>query len=77
MRLELPCRRRKLRRSEIEAQAIRPWLEIYKCFEMRVADWPLGRGKAILVVIYGELPVYGPLGICALAENEENLLMHP
>jgi hypothetical protein len=52
-------------------------LEIDEGFEMGVADWPLGRWEAVLVVVYGEVAIYRPLGICAFAENEEDFLMYP
>lgn len=74
------CRNRGIRgrdfgRSEIESESVRARLKVDERFEVRSIDWPLYRRKAVLVVADGDLAIDRLLDVCALAVDEEDLLM--
>ena len=50
-------------------------MEIYKCLEVGVANGPLCRREVLLVVVQGEGAIDWLLRVCALAEDEEHLLV--
>lgn len=66
---------RKFGRSEVEAKSVWARLEVDKRFEMRIVHRPLYRGEIVAVVPNGDLAVNGLLWVCALAVDEEDLLM--
>ena len=50
-------------------------MKIYEGLEMGVADWPLRWREVLLVVVESESAIYRLFGVCALAEDEEYLLV--
>ena len=67
---------RKFGRSEVQSESIGSWLKINESFEVTVVDWPLLWREAILVVVNCQLSIKRLRDVCALARDQENLLMN-